>query len=155
VTEARLKASKDLPAQLGALQSSPNNRQYLAQVLQSLMILGRQGDVDATISNAITRTPNDVQFLRDMINFYATQGRIPQALEMAKQLEKAQPDQWDVPFTIAKYQLITGQRPEAYSNVHRAVMLGGNTAIQAIAHEQIFQQVGGDPAFQQALQASP
>jgi tetratricopeptide (TPR) repeat protein len=150
-TEARLKASKDLPMQLAALQVNPTNRQALAPVLQSFMILGRTGDVDATISKAIAATPKDISFLRDMINFYATQGRIPQALEVAKVLEKAQPDQWDIPFTIAKYDLITGQREGAFTNLHRAVQLGGNTALQQISREQIFQQVAQDPAFQQAL----
>jgi tetratricopeptide (TPR) repeat protein len=152
-TEARLKASKDLPMQLAALQVNPTNRQALAPVLQSFMILGRTGDVDATISNAIAATPKDISFLRDMINFYATQGRIPQALQVAKVLEKAQPDQWDIPFTIAKYDLITGQREAAFTNLHRAIQLGGNTALQQISREQIFQQVSQDPAFQQALKA--
>jgi tetratricopeptide (TPR) repeat protein len=153
-TEARLKASKELPIQIMALQANPTNRQTLAPVLQSLMILGRQGDVDTTISNAIAATPKDVSFLRDMINFYATQGRIPQALEIAKALEKAQPEQWDVPFTIAKYELIMGQREASFTNLHRAVQLGGETALQQISREQIFQQVAQDPGFQQAIQAS-
>lgn len=134
-------------------QANPNNRQLLAPVIQSLLILGRTAEVDATVSNAVAATPKDVTFLRDMINFYATQGRIPQALEIAKTLEKAQPDQWDVPFTIAKYELITGHREAAFTNIQRAVQLGGNTALQQIAREQIFQQVAQDPGFQQALKA--
>lgn len=150
-TEARLKASQDLPLQLAAFQGNPSNRQLLAPVLQNLMILGRQGDVDTTISNAVAATPNDIPFLREMINFYATQGRIPQALQIAIALEKAQPNQWDVPFTIAKYQLLTGQKDAAYGNLRRAVQLGGNTALQQIAAEQLFRQVAADPGFQQAL----
>jgi tetratricopeptide (TPR) repeat protein len=150
-TEARLKASQELPLQIMTLQSNPDNRQALAPVLQGFMILGRIGDVDQTISNAIARTPKDAIFIRDMINFYATQGRIPQALEMAKTLEKVQPDQWDVPFTISKYQLLTGQRDAAYAQIRKAVQLGGNTALQQIAREQLFQQVMQDPAFQAAL----
>jgi tetratricopeptide (TPR) repeat protein len=153
-TEARLKASKDLPVLLGALQANPNNRQMLAPVLQNLLILGRTPDVDAIVSNAIASTPNDAPFLRDMINFYATQGRIPQSLEVAKILEKAQPDQWDIPFTIAKYELIGGHREAAFTNLQRAVQLGGNTALQQIAREQIFQQVAQDPGFQHAIQPS-
>ena len=153
-TEARLKASKDLPMLLISYQANPNNRQLLAPVIQSLLILGRTAEVDATVSNAVAATPKDVTFLRDMINFYATQGRIPQALEIAKTLEKAQPDQWDVPFTIAKYELITGHREAAFTNIQRAVQLGGNTALQQIAREQIFQQVAQDPGFQQAIQQS-
>ena len=94
---------------------------------------------------------SDIPFLRDMINFYATQNRIPQALQVALALEKAQPQQWDVPFTIAKYQLITGQRPAAYASLHKAVQLGGNTTLQQIGCEQLFQQLANDPAFQQAL----
>jgi hypothetical protein len=115
------------------------------------MILGRTGDVDQTISNAIARSPKDAPFIRDMINLYATQGRIPKALEMAKVLEKAQSDQWDVPYTIAKYELITGQRDAAYANIRKSVQLGGNAALQQIAREQLFAQVAQDPAFQAAL----
>jgi len=151
VTEARMKAAENLPAQQAALQMAPTNRQALAAVLQSLMILGRSQDVDATIVNAITQTPNDVPFLRDMINFYATQGRISEALDVAKTLEKTQPDQWDVPYTISKYELLTGHRDDCYANLARAVRLGGNTALQQIAREQLFQQVAQDPGFQQAL----
>jgi len=151
-TEARLKASQELPLQMMNLQANPNNRQALAPVLQSLMILGRVNDSDRVISNSIAATPKDVPFLRDMINFYASQGRIPQALEVARKLEKAQPDQWDVPYTIAKYELITGQRQAAFANIRKSVQLGGNNALQQIAREQLFQQVAGDPAFQQALQ---
>jgi len=154
-TEARLKASQDLPLQLAALQGNPTNRQLLAPVLQNLIILGRQAEVDTTVSNAIAATPNDIPFIRDMINFYATQGRIPQALQVALALEKAQPDQWDVPFTIAKYQLLTGQKDAAYGNLRHAVQLGGNTALQQIAAEQLFRQVAADPAFQQALRGEP
>jgi tetratricopeptide (TPR) repeat protein len=154
-TEARYKASQDLPQQMMQLQASPANRQLLAQVLQNLMILGRQAEVDATIKRVIAASPGDVSFLRDMINFYATQSRIPQALEVAKALQKAQPDQWDVPFTIAKYELITGNRAEGYTNLHRAVVLGGSNALQQISREAIFQQLGADPAFQQALQVDP
>ena len=150
-TEARLKASQELPLQIMALQANPDSRQALAPVLQGFMILGRTADVDQTISNAIARTPKDAPFIRDMINLYATQGRIPQALEMAKILEKAQPDQWDVPYTIAKYQLITGKRDAAYANIRKAVQLGGNAALQQISREQLFAQVAQDPAFQAAL----
>ena len=153
-TEARLKASQDLPLQMAALANDPKNRQLLAPVLQNLMILGRVGDADMTISNAIAATPNDVPFLRDMINFYASQGRIPQALEVAQKLLKIQPDVWDVPFTIAKYQLLTGQREAALKNITRSIQLGGPTAIQAISREQLFQQIAGDPMFQQAVQAA-
>ena len=153
-TEARLKASQDLPLQMTALANDPKNRQLLAPVLQNLMILGRVGDADMTISNAIAATPNDVPFLRDMINFYASQGRIPQALEVAQKLLKIQPDVWDVPFTIAKYQLLTGQREAALKNITRSIQLGGPTAIQAISREQLFQQIAGDPMFQQAVQAA-
>ena len=151
-TEARLKASGEVAAQTAALQAAPKDRQRLAALLQSLMILGRTEEVDRTISNAVATTPNDVGFLRDMINFYAQQGKIAQALLIAEDLEKAQPDQWDVPYTIAKYRFITGDREGSYAALHKAIQLGGNAALQQIAREQLFQQVSGDPAFQQAVQ---
>jgi len=155
ITEARLKAFQDLPSQLAALQSDPGNRQLLSPVIQSLLILARQAEMDAIISNTIAASPNDVGFLRDMINFYASQQRIPKALEVALVLQKAQPTQWDVPFTICKYQFITGQREAAYASLHQAVLLGGNAALQQISREAMFQQLAADPAFQQAIQVNP
>jgi tetratricopeptide (TPR) repeat protein len=150
-TEARLKAAQELPLQMAALQAAPANRQAFAAVLQSLMILGRQQDADATISNAVAQSPKDAGFLRDMINFYAQQGRIPQALDVAQHLEKAQPDQWDVPFTIAKYRLLAGDRAGAETNLLKAVHLGGSDALQAIAREQVFQQLLADQQLQKKL----
>ena len=150
-TEARMKAAQELPGQFLLLQSNPNNRQALGPVLQSLMVLGRVPEADALISNSVKATPNDAPFLREMINFYATQNRFPQALEIAMALEKAQPDQWDVPYTICKFELVTGDRENAYKHVRKAVQLGGNAALQQIAREQLFQQVATDPAFQAAL----
>jgi tetratricopeptide (TPR) repeat protein len=154
-TGTRLKASQDLPIQMTALQSDPNNRQLLAPLLQNLMILGRQKDVDETVARSMAKSPNDIPFLRDMINFYATQGRIQQALDVAKALQKAQPGEWDVPFTIAKYQLLLGQREPCFMSLRRAVELGGSTALQQIAREQLFQQVAADPGFQQAVRFDP
>jgi tetratricopeptide (TPR) repeat protein len=155
ITEARLKAFQDLPSQLAALQANPGNRQLLSPVIQSLLILGRQAELDAIISNAIAESPTDVAFLRDMINFYASQQRIPKALEVALVLQKAQPNQWDVPYTICKYQFITGQREAGYASLHQAVLLGGNAALQQISRETMFQQLAADPAFQQAIQVNP
>jgi Flp pilus assembly protein TadD len=152
LTEARLKAFQDLPLETTTLQKELNNRQLLARVLQNLLILGRQPEADLIITQAMTATPNDIPFLREMINFYATQGRIPKALEVARALQKIQPEQWDIPFTIAKYELLSGDKTSAYTHLHQAILLGGNTALQQIAREQLFQQVAGDPNFQQALQ---
>ena len=150
-TEARLKASQQLSGQQAVLLIDPKNRQALATVIQSLMILGRQGEVDATISKAIGASPNDAGFLREMLNFYATQGRLPQALQICEVLRKAQPDQWDVPYTMSKLLLVSQQRELAYANLHQAVLLGGNTALQQIGQEQLWRQVAADPGFQQAI----
>jgi hypothetical protein len=40
-------------------------------------------------------------------------------------------------------------------SLRRAVELGGNTALQQIAREQLFQQVAADPGFQQAVRFDP
>jgi hypothetical protein len=40
-------------------------------------------------------------------------------------------------------------------SLRRAVELGGSTALQQIAREQLFQQVAADPGFQQAVRFDP
>ena len=49
---------------------------------------------------------------------------------------------------------MTGQKDLAYANLHQAVLLGGNSALEQIQREQIYQQVANDPDFQKALQAT-
>jgi len=154
VTEARLKATQDLPLQLAALKREPRNRPLLASVIQNLMVLGNQKEVETTISNAIAASPDDAGFLREMLNLYATQGKIPQAIEVCKILEKAQPNQWDVPYTLSKLQLVSGNRDAAFANLHKAAQLGGNALLQAVNQEPIWRPIGNDPAFLKAIQVT-
>ncbi|MBM3857870.1 MAG: hypothetical protein FJ390_07940 [Verrucomicrobia bacterium] len=89
-----------------------------------------------------------------MINFYATQGRFKEALGVALRLQKIQPNQWDIPYTIAKYELILGQQQKALADLRLATQLGGKNVFQAIAQEQIFQQLNTLPEFQELINGS-
>ena len=133
------------------LKADPKNRPLLAQILQSYLILGMLPELDKTISKAISVTPNDIPFLRDMINLYATQQLIPQALDVATKLQQVQPDQWDVPYTIAKFQLLLGQKDKAYGSLHKTVLLGGSVALANIQKEPLWNPEKSDPAFKKAI----
>ena len=152
-TDARYKASQVLPSQEALVASDPKNHQYLAQLLQSLIILGRQEELDQTIAKAISASPGDVQFMRDMINFYVSQGRFKQALGVTQSLEQSQPNQWDVHYTLAKFQLLTGSKDEGLESLRHAVVLGGNTAQKQIETDPFWRQFASDPSFQQTLQS--
>ena len=134
-----------------ALKADPKNRPLLAKILQSYIALGMLPELDKTISNAISVTPNDIPFLRDMINLYATQQFISRALDVATKLQQVQPDQWDVPYTIAKFQLLLGQKDKAYGSLHQAINLGGSSVQAQIQKEPLWNPVKSDPAFKKAI----
>lgn len=102
----------------------------------------------------MNETPQDAVLFRDMINYYATQGRFKEALNVTQRLQKIQPTQWDIPYTMAKYNMILGQQQNAIVNLRLASQLGGKDVFQAIVREQIFQQLNGVPEFQDLINAS-
>ena len=153
LTKARLKAKKELPQLEEQLQLNPSNRPTLAKILQDFLILGQQKNIDLYINNAIKTNPNDITFLREIINFYANQGRLPQALGVAETLFKVQPAQWDVPIIIAKYQLLLGKQQASLESLKQAIAIGGTIAAENINTDPIFQRLHQLPEYQELLKA--
>ena len=55
---------------------------------------------------------------------------------------------------MAKYDMMLGQQQDALACLRLATQLGGKNVFQAIAREQIFQQLNGLPEFQDLVNAS-
>ncbi len=153
-TLARLKASRELPSFQQELTTTTKDRPLLGKAIQDYLILGDSQKADQLIQRAMNETPQDTVLFRDMINFYATQGRFKDALEVAQRLQKIQPNQWDIPYTMAKYDVILGQQQDALAQLRIATQLGGKDVFQAIAREQVFQQLSALPEFQDLVNAS-
>jgi tetratricopeptide (TPR) repeat protein len=151
---SRLKASRELPIFQQELTATTKDRSLLGKAMQDYLVLGDPQKADQLIQRAMKETPNDTLLFRDMINFYATQGRFKDALRVAQELQKIQPKQWDVPYTIAKYEVILGEQQNALVNLRLATQLGGKDVFQAISREQIFQQLSALPEFQDLMSAS-
>ena len=154
LTQARLKATRELLAFQQELSTTTKNRALLGKAIQDCLILGDPQKANQLIQRAMNETPQDAQFFRDMINFYATQGHFKEALEVAQRLQKIQSNQWDIPYTMAKYEVILGQQQNAIANLRLATQLGGKNVFQAISREQIFQQLNTLPEFQDLMNAS-
>ena len=154
LAQSRLKANRELAAFQEELTTTPKNRSLLGKAIQDYLILGMPEQADQLIHRAMNETPQDSQLFRDMINFYASQNRFKEALSVAQALQKIQPHQWDIPYTMAKYELILGQQQSALLNLRLAIKLGGKDVIQAISRESIFQQLTVLPEFQDLINAS-
>lgn len=147
----RWKASKEIPQLQQELLAAPTNHPLFSKLLRDYQVMGDQAMVDRSISNAIAATPQDLSFLREIINFYVAQNNISQALFYAEQLAKLQPNQWDILLSIAKYQLILGKNTEALTSLQQALSLGRNNALQQILHDPILQQISKTEQFQQLV----
>jgi len=72
-------------------------------------------------------------------------------MEFARRLEKITPEDPEVRFGIAKFSLVTGNRPEFYRALEGAVKFGGLPMREKIATEPMFQQIQAEPDFQKLI----
>ncbi len=152
IIDTRLRASREIPLLQERFNTEPTNRPLLRKLLQDYETLGDQKKIDPLIESALKKNPSDSNLIREMINFYASEHNIPKALALTEILAGLNCDQWDVPFTKAKYQLVLGKKEEALLSLQQAMKIGGQYARGAILQEPLFQQLTTNSTFQKLLQ---
>ena len=103
------------------------------------------------IGESTATFPTNVEILRDAVNYFALQSRVPQALEYGRKLEKVTPQDPEVNYGLAKFTMLTGNRAEFYKLLEEAVKYGGLPMREKIATEPMFQQIQGEAEFQKLV----
>ena len=141
-----------LQGEIAALQqqraANPKDPALAQQLLAKYAEDGNIGMADQLIADAGAAFPTNVEILRDAVNYFAMQSRVPQALEYGRRLEKLTPQDPEVKFGLAKFVMLTGNRAEFYKLLDETVKLGGLPMRERIATEPMFQQIQGEPEFQ-------
>lgn len=106
---------------------------------------------DKLIAESAVAFPTNAEFLRDAVNYFALQKRVPQALEYGRKLDRVTPQDPEVKYGLAKFTMLTGNRPEFYKLLEEAVKLGGLPMRERIAVEPMFQQIQGEQEFQKLV----
>jgi tetratricopeptide (TPR) repeat protein len=139
---------KNLEAQHAA---NPNEVTTYQQLLGKVSELGDVRRADVLVKEGVTLFPTNVDVLRDAVNYFAMQNRVPEALGYGRKLEKLAPEDAEVKFGLAKFSLVLGNRLEFYKLLKDVIRLGGLPMREKIANEPLFQRIISEPDFQAAI----
>jgi hypothetical protein len=115
---------------------------------------GSLAKADPLVAQGASLFATNVEVLRDIVNYFAIQNRVPMAIEYGKKLEKLVPEDAEVKLGMAKFYMSTGNRAEFYKLLKEAIRFGGLPMREKVAIEPIFQQFQSDPDFQKLIRAS-
>ena len=144
-----------LQAEIAALQqqraANPKDPALVQQLLGKFSEDGNIGLADQLLAEAGAAFPTNAEILRDAVNYFALQNRVPEALEYGRKLEKVTPQDPEVKYGLAKFVMLTGNRAEFYKMLEESVRLGGLPMRERIATEPMFQQIQGEAEFQKLV----
>jgi Tfp pilus assembly protein PilF len=144
-----------LQAEIAALQQQRSGNLKDPALVQQLLAKysedGNIGLADQLIAEAGGAFPTNAEILRDAVNYFALQNRVPQALEYGRKLERVTPQDPEVKYGLAKFVMLTGNRAEFYKLLDETVKLGGLPMRERIATEPMFQQIQAEPEFQKLI----
>jgi tetratricopeptide (TPR) repeat protein len=115
---------------------------------------GNLAKADPLVAQGAALFPTNVDVLRDVVNYFAIQNRVPMAIDYGKKLEKLVPEDAEVKLGMAKFYMATGNRGDFYKYLREAIRHGGLPMREKVAIEPIFQQIQGEPDFQKLIRAS-
>ena len=147
-----------LAKEINILESQWSGKSKDVKVFQELLGKysedGNLAKADPLVAQGAALFATNVGVLRDVVNYFAIQNRVPMAIEYGKRLEKLVPEDAEVKLGMAKFYIATGNRVDFYKNLREAIRLGGLPMREKVANEPIFQQIQSEPDFQKLIRAS-
>jgi Tfp pilus assembly protein PilF len=144
-----------LQGEIAALEqqkaANPKDPALVQQLLGKYSEEGNIPAADRLLGEAAATFSTNAEILRDAVNYFALQNRVPQALEYGRKLERVTPEDPEVKYGIAKFVMLTGNRAEFYRMLGESVKYGGLPMRERIASEPMFQQIQGEPDFQKLV----
>ena len=148
--ERKISLGKEITAletQWGTTKDAKLFQQLLAKYSEE----GNLAKADPLVKQGAILFPTNAEVLRDVVNYFAIQNRVPEALEYGKRLEKVSPEDPDLKLGLAKFYMAAGNRAEFYRMIKEAVRLGGLPMREKIVTEPMFQQIQAEPDFQSLI----
>jgi tetratricopeptide (TPR) repeat protein len=144
-----------LGKEIAGLEKQWNESSKDPELFQQLLVKysaeGNREKADPLVILGASLFPTNSEVLRLIVNYYAIQSRVPEAVIYGKKLEKLAPGDADLKFGMAKFYMAIGNKLEFYRYLNDSVRLGGLPMREKISAEGMFQKIQGEPEFQSAL----
>jgi tetratricopeptide (TPR) repeat protein len=145
-----------LKAEIHALESqrveNPKDAKLLQQLLGKYAEQGNRDKADRLVAEAFKVFPTNADVLRDTVNYFAVQNRVPEAIEYGRKLEKILPEDAELKLGMAKFFMVSGKRTDFYQYLKEAIRIGGLPMREKAGSEPMFQQIQGEPDFRKLVQ---
>jgi tetratricopeptide (TPR) repeat protein len=152
--EKKIALGKEIAGLEQQWKNSPKDSKLFQQILGKYAEEGNLSKADPFVVQGASLFPTNSEILRDIVNYYAVQSRVPAAIEYGKRLEKLVPEDADLKFGMAKFYMAIGNRSEFYRYLKDAIRYGGLPMREKIAAEPMFQQIQGESEFQSSLRSA-
>lgn len=117
---------------------------------EALRSLERHADALAAYNRVFAVTPNNVSLLLAMAWCYKRTGQLPRAITALEQARRIDPAQAIIPYNLACYWTLAGNREEALTCLQRALTQDGSLK-KLIPDEPDFDSLREDPDFQRIV----
>jgi tetratricopeptide (TPR) repeat protein len=148
-----------LEKEIGGLEQqwkeSSKDPELFKQLLVKYSAEGNREKADPFVVLGASLFSTNSEVLRLIVNYYAIQGRVPEAVACGRKLEKIAPDDADLKFGMAKFYMAIGNKSEFYRYLKDAIRFGGLPMREKIAADSMFQKIQGESEFQTSLRPSP
>jgi Tfp pilus assembly protein PilF len=152
--ERRITLAKEIDALESQWSEKPKDVKVFQELLGKYSEDGNLAKADPLVAQGAALFTTNVDVLRDVVNYFAIQNRVPMAIEYGKKLEKLLPEDAEVKLGMAKFFLANGNRLEFYKLLKEAIRLGGLPMREKVAIEPIFEQIQNESDFQKLIRAS-
>jgi len=152
--ERRIALGKEVASLEQQWKESSKDPKLFQQLLGKYSEEGNLVKADPLVVQGASLFSTNSEILRDIVNYYAVQSRVPAAIEYGKRLEKLAPEDADLKLGMAKFYMAIGNRSEFYRYLKDAIRLGGLPMREKIAAEPMFQKIQGESEFQASLRPS-
>jgi predicted Zn-dependent protease len=152
--ERKIALGKEIAALEQQWKNSSKDPKLFQQILGKYSEEGNLAKADPFVVQGATLFSTNSEILRDIVNYYAVQNRVPEAIEYGKKLEKLSPDDADLKLGMAKFFMAIGNRSEFYRYLKDAIRFGGLPRREKISTEPMFRKIQGESEFQTSLRPS-
>jgi Tfp pilus assembly protein PilF len=152
--ERRIALAKEITTLEAQWSGNTKDVKTFQELLAKYSEDGNLAKADPLVAQGAALFATNVDVLRDVVNYFAIQNRVPMAIEYGKKLQKITPEDAEVKFGMAKFYIATGNRLEFYKSLKEAIVFGGLPMREKVAIEPIFQQIQSEPEFQKLIRAS-
>ena len=152
--ERRIALAKEITTLEAQWSGNTKDAKIFQELLAKYSEDGNLAKADPLVAQGAALFATNVDVLRDVVNYFAIQNRVPMAIEYGKKLQKITPEDAEVKFGMAKFYIATGNRLEFYKSLQEAIRFGGLPIREKVAIEPIFQQIQSEPEFQKLIRSS-